>query len=92
MSNYWKVGALVLGASLVFAAPTFAEENEGEEAAATETERDRNQMQCKRVHVTGTRIPQRVCLSRGEWDDMRAEAEETLSQANQDSNTVHSNE
>lgn len=84
MSQFWKIGALALGVSMLFAVPVYAdhhEEGETEEAAVESNPNDRI---CRRVHVTGSNIPQRICMSRAEWSDLREESQEELRDSNRD--------
>lgn len=88
MRNVLSVGALALGVSLLIAAPVAADENQesnsAEEAAVESNPNDRI---CRRVHVTGSNIPQRVCMKRSEWTELREESQETLQQNRQDSSS-----
>jgi|GEM_PF-1226494 len=92
-----KLGTVALGVSLLFAVPTFADESENapDEAQATvETqapeeaqaavESNGNDRICRRVRTTGTRLTQRICMSRDEWTNLREESQESLREARDD--------
>jgi len=86
----WKVmslGVAVLGASLLLAAPVYATEDETSSVASS-TEENPNDRICRRVHVTGSHIAQRVCMSRAEWTSMREDSVEELRE-NNDNATVN---
>ena len=73
----------------MFAGTSYAEEtSENTESEATESEENPNEMICRRVHVTGTRLPRRHCMKRSEWADMREQARETMEQNTMDSNQM----
>ena len=77
MSSLWKIGPSIFGATLsaglLLAAPVLATENAIEEASVEENDDDRI---CRRIHVTGSRIPQRICMKRSDWVLRRAQNEE----------------
>jgi hypothetical protein len=90
MDKIVNVGVLALGASLLFAAPVYAQEEQGsDESTETATAENPNERICRRVHVTGSHIPRRVCMSRSEWTSLREEAQEELEEnrRNVESNT-----
>lgn len=91
MSRFWKVGAMILGASMLMAAPSYAAENEGDDGQEA-VEQNPNDRICRRVHVTGTRIPQRICYTRARWDELEEEARDIIDQSIQNSNTATSSE
>lgn len=84
MQNFVSLSALALGIALLGTVPAFAQsEGDGsEEVVATENP---NERVCRRVHVTGSNIPQRVCMSRSEWSELREESREALRENNRDS-------
>jgi hypothetical protein len=83
MHHILSSGALALGLALAFAAPVYAEEeSQGTEQA--ETQSNPNDRICRRVRVTGTHIPQRICMSRAEWADLREQSQEELRERNAD--------
>lgn len=53
-------------------------------ASATE---ESNKKVCKSVQVLGTRIPQRVCHTQTEWDQMARENAEAIRSAHNNSST-----
>jgi len=88
MHKVLSLGALALSVSLLAAMPAHAQEDGNEGAAGVEeaaTQPNPNERVCRRVHVTGSNIPQRVCMSRAEWAELREESQETLRRNNQDS-------
>ena len=85
-----SMGALALGAALVTGMPVtaIAQEEGGEtETAATENP---NERVCRRVHVTGSNIPQRICMKRSEWTAMREESQEQMRDELYDHNSTAS--
>lgn len=94
MQNILSLSALALGVALLGTVPAFADgENDGSEEVATQE--NPNERVCRRVHVTGSNIPQRVCMSRSEWSELREESQEAVRENNRDTNanvsTVGSN-
>lgn len=61
-------------------APKELEEVEREEqkVADMESRWDENVIVCKSMRMSGSRQRKRVCHSRGEWEAMRANAEDTI--------------
>jgi len=51
-----------------------------EQAADEEVAEESNLSEriCRRVHVTGSHIPQRICMSRAEWTELREESQQNL--------------
>ncbi len=91
MPSKWKIAAMALGAFLMFAGTSYAQdttENTEAEEEAVDTRAELDETICRRVHVTGTRIPQRYCLKRSEWARMREEAQEELDRNATGANTV----
>jgi hypothetical protein len=43
---------------------------------------ERERLICRRQHVVGSNRPQRVCLTRAEWDEIREDAVEGLERYN----------
>jgi len=84
----WKVlsvGVAALCVSLMLAVPAYAVEEEVASVAST-SEENPNERICRRVHVTGSHIAQRVCMSRAEWTSMREDSVEELRESNDNSN------
>lgn len=50
-----------------------------EEVASTEGQLVEKKV-CKRIHVTGTRFPKKVCMTKQEWKEMSDRAQEDLDQ------------
>jgi len=84
MQNILSLSALALGVALLGAVPAFADDaSDGSEEVATQE--NPNERVCRRVHVTGSNIPQRVCMSRSEWSELREESQEALRENNRNS-------
>jgi len=83
MQKFLSLSALALGVALLGAVPAYAEDN-GDEAVEVVTQENPNERICRRVHVTGSNIPQRVCMSRSEWSELREESQETLNENRRD--------
>jgi hypothetical protein len=79
MKYLLSVGALALGIALLGAVPAYADDG-GDEGTTTQasTQDNPNERICRRVRVTGSNIPQRVCMSRAEWTELREESQEDL--------------
>jgi len=92
MLKLWKIGALILGASLLMAGPSNAAVTAFDDEEEQQVEENQDEMICRRVHVTGSRIPERHCFTRREWTNMREEAQEELDEQNHRSNVVDSDE
>jgi len=97
MQKALSFGALTLALSLLVALPAHAQAEGEEGAGATEesaTPANPNERICRRVHVTGTNIPQRVCMSRAEWSELREESREAIRerQMNDGANTDQTGE
>ncbi|HVF38202.1 MAG TPA: hypothetical protein VNA29_09715 [Sphingomicrobium sp.] len=58
--------ALAVSAALLFAAPAAARSNAQPAPAETKTAQADKKV-CKRLEVTGSRIAEKVCLTRDEW-------------------------
>lgn len=84
MKKILSIGALALGVALLSGAPAIADD-EGNGEEVTVAQENPNERICRRVHVTGSNIPQRVCLSRAEWSELREDAQEELRDHNRDS-------
>lgn len=77
MQKMLSFGAVALGIALLGAVPAFADDgSQGDEV--TVAQENPNERVCRRVHVTGSNIPQRVCLSRAEWADLQEDSQEAL--------------
>lgn len=82
MADLVKLSVLALGASLIFAVPTMAQdEPEGDTVTTTAEQENPHERICRRVHVTGSNIPQRVCMTRSEWSALREQSREDLEDA-----------
>ncbi|MFN4297015.1 MAG: hypothetical protein ACK4FB_09240 [Brevundimonas sp.] len=44
----------------------------------SERQEDADRMICRREHVVGSNRPQRVCMTRAQWDAIRDQSRETL--------------
>ncbi len=77
MSRFWNLGALLLGSTLLLAGPSYAEETTGPTETA-EAASDPDDVICRRVQVTGTRLRQRICYTRAEWTNMREAGQDTI--------------
>ncbi len=86
MKSVLNLGTLALGVSLLCAMPVYAYAEEQESEGETTVESNPNDRICRRVRVTGTNIPQRICMSRAEWTQMREETREDLRESVQNDN------
>ena len=86
MKGILNLGTLALGVSLLCAMPVYAYADEQEGEGETTVESNPNDRICRRVRVTGTNIPQRVCMSRAEWTSLREESREDLRESVQNDN------
>jgi len=77
MRTALSVGTLALGAALLYGMPVSAIAQEDSGQIETTAIENPNEQICRRVHVTGSNIPQRICMTRAEWMDLR---EETVSE------------
>jgi len=79
MRNLLSLGIMAFCISLMSAVPAMADEGEGSTAPAEAVvQSNENDRICRRVHVTGSNIPQRVCMTRREWGELREESQEAL--------------
>lgn len=85
MQKVLSLSALALGIALLGTVPVYADEG-GDEGVEVATQENPNERVCRRVHVTGSNIPQRVCMSRAEWSELREESQEAVRENNRDMN------
>lgn len=82
--------AAVVGVSLGLWAGTPAmaqDEGEQEVQQAAAQESDENRRICRRVHITGSNIARRYCMTQAEWTELseatREEAQDVVTDANE---------
>ncbi len=51
-------------------------------AAAMDKSADPERVRCRRMQVTGSHFPKRICRTRREWDAMRAAASDMMEKTN----------
>jgi len=85
MQKILNLSALALGIALLGTVPVYADDA-GDEGVEVATQENPNERVCRRVHVTGSNIPQRVCMSRAEWSELREESQEAVRENNRDTN------
>ncbi len=85
MQKVLSLSALALGIALLGTVPVYADDG-GDEGVEVATQENPNERVCRRVHVTGSNIPQRVCMSRAEWSELREESQEAVRENNRDMN------
>jgi|GEM_PF-3308590 len=79
MNHKLKLAMLPLLAIGFIGTPAYAQAETAELEQSEEENLDENI--CRRVHVTGTRIPQRVCMTRREWISMSNRSREDTQRA-----------
>lgn len=54
------------------------ENSSSKDESATEKERVKDVKTCRYSHVAGSRIPQRICMTQREWEDMETQHIEAM--------------
>ncbi len=68
-------------------APQTAEQTEADRVRAEREARDNEQV-CRREHVVGSNRPQRVCMTRREWEEVRQNSRDMVDRANREQGVV----
>lgn len=68
-------------------APQSAEQTEAERLRAAREARDNEQV-CRREHVVGSNRPQRICMTRREWEEVRQNSRDMIDRANREQGEI----
>ena len=68
----------ILGLALLMSSALVHGAEGAKRDAAKSTAQSPNKRVCKKIKVTGSHVPQRICMKKREWDDMEKAARETL--------------
>lgn len=85
----------LMSLALLAAPPTYAQEEEEAAAAPDAEEAAQEHLDdeiCRRIRVTGSRIRQRICMSRGSRNRMREHSQRQLEDSDGDADMVTSRE
>jgi len=75
--TFLSVAALAM-ASTAFAQPTTGQSNAPLPEAAPAAGDEASQVRCRSVYQTNSRIPERICRTRAEWDRIEQESREAM--------------